>query len=181
MNTEEAIDAFLKKKRKEADVWNQSYIPLQVKQENSASPQAGPSGIRDPSLQKRPKLEILIKTSSVPGERTVRSYWNRTSTTETQTEFSNETQATATQTDVLIDLTLDEPWTIEPSLNQPKIWDQEQLTKNLVAMTEYEILDILSDKGESDIKLTDSMIDQVRGVLTKLALQSQSVITKYNF
>jgi hypothetical protein len=33
------------------------------------------------------------------------------------------------------------PW-IEPSEKRPKIWDQEQLTKNLVTMTEHEMFDI---------------------------------------
>jgi hypothetical protein len=90
-------------------------------------------------------------------------------------QFWNRSQTTATQTDVLIDLTLDEPWI------DPKIWDEEELTKNLVTMTEHEISGILTSKRESDIKLTDSQFDQIRGALTKLALQSQSVMTKYNF
>jgi hypothetical protein len=63
----------------------------------------------------------------------------------------------------------------------PKIWGQEQLIKNLVTMTEQEIFDVLSSKGVSDIKLTDPLLDQLWGALTKLALQSQSIITKYNF
>ena len=86
----------------------------------------------------------------------------------------------AMQNNVLIDLTLDEPW-IKPSEKCPKIWDQEQLIKNLVTMTEQEIFDVLSSKGVSDIKLIDPLLDQLWGALTKLALESQSIITKYNF
>jgi hypothetical protein len=143
-------------------------------------------------------LEIEIKASASLGERTVRPFWNRTHTSETQTEFWNGTKTIATQTDVVIDLTLDEPWTIEPLVNlvsipgiesgppeplvnQPKIWDQEQITKNLIAIAEHDILDILSNKGESDINLNESLVDQIQDALAKLALQSQSVITKYNF
>jgi hypothetical protein len=160
MATDKAIDSFLKKQRRESDIWKQNVIPLQVKQEKPSCSQAGPYQGRDPRLQKRPRLEIQVDTSSPLNERTVR-----------QVE---------TQTAILIDLTLDEPW-IMPSENRPKIWDQEQLTKNLVTNAEHDILNILTSKGESDINLTDSRVDQIRGALTKLALQSQSIMTKYNF
>jgi hypothetical protein len=167
MATDKAIDSFLKKQRRESDIWKQNVIPLKVKQEKPSSSQAGPYQGRDPRLQKRPRLEVQVDASSPLGERTVRQFWNGT-------------QTIATQTDVLIDLTLDEPC-IKPSENRPKIWDQEQLRKNLVTNAEHDILDILTSKGESDINLTDSRVDQIRDALTKLALQSQSILTKYNF
>jgi hypothetical protein len=109
-----------------------------VKQEKPFSPQIGPTKSRDPNLRKRQRTVVnfrLVHTqtdASAPWIYPVVKVWiNKTTTTAT------------TQTDILIDLTIDEPW-VEHLLDRPRSPADNKLTNELVHTFWDKIFDILS-------------------------------------
>ena len=178
MNTNEAIDAFLREERRRSDLLKQTFIPLRVEQDTPPCPQVGPRTSRDPRLRKRRRT--VHTQTEVPAP------WSEPMTTRPKVWINETATTTATQTDILIDLTLDEPWVEHVHIvERPKSPADNKRTRDILTIARDTIFNILGS-GEWQNRIPykdgrgnfDPQFEKINDIIEEVVCGAQN-ISKY--
>ncbi len=175
MTTNKAIDAFLREERRKSDLLKQSFIPLRVEQDTPPCPQVGPRTSRDPRLRKRRRT--VHTQTEVPAP------WSEPITTRPKVWTSETATTTATQTDILIDLTSDEPWVEHEK--RPSFMVEDERTRDILSIARDKIFDMLGS-GEWQNRIPykngknhfDPQFEKLNDLIEELVCGAQN-IAKY--